>query len=244
MARVLVTGSADGVGHATARAVLDEGHDVDVHVRNQGRRPAVDDLVGRGAGVVVGDLADLEQIRGLADQANALGSFDAVVHNAGAGDGRSVLTVNVVAPYLLTALVPARRLVYLSSSMHRGGRADIGRADWSGLRGTPDYSDSKLLVTMLMAAVARRCPDVLSNAVDPGWVPTRMGGASAPDDLSLAHVTQCWLATSDDPAALVSGEYWHHRRVQQPHRLVHDERAQDELLASLAAFTGVELPHG
>ena len=241
MARVLVTGSADGVGHATARAVLDEGHAVVVHVRNQGRRPAVDDLVGRGAGVVVGDLADLEQIRGLADQANALGSFDAVVHNAGVGDGRSVLTVNVVAPYLLTALVPARRLVYLSSSMHRGGRADIGRADWSGLRGTPDYSDSKLLVTMLMAAVARRCPDVLTNAVDPGWVPTRMGGPNATDDLREGHLTQTWLAASDDPEARSTGGYWHHRRRLDPHPTAGDEGFQGALLASLEEYTDVPL---
>ena len=70
--------------------------------------------------------------------------------------------------------------------MHRGGSADLSRADWSGARKTLTYSDSKLLVTALMAAIARRRPDVLSNAVDPGWVPTKMGGPSAIDELGSA----------------------------------------------------------
>ena len=53
----------------------------------------------------------------------------------------------------------------------------------------------------LALAVARRWPDVRSNAVDPGWVATRMGGAAAPDDLALGGETQAWLAAGEDPAA-------------------------------------------
>ena len=110
-----------------------------------------------------------------------------------------MLPVNIVAPYVLTALIDRpQRLVYLSSGMHRGGRSDLADLDWSGLRGTGSYSDSKLFVTTLALAVAGLWPDVCSNAVDPGWVPTRMGGRQAPDDLRLGHVTQVWLATSDD----------------------------------------------
>ncbi|MGJ6979066.1 SDR family NAD(P)-dependent oxidoreductase [Aestuariimicrobium soli] len=242
MARMLVTGSADGLGRAAAEALLDDGHDVVVHARSKTRLDAVLDLLDRGAGHVVGDLADLDQVRDLAEQASALDPFDAVVHNAGVIDGSALLPVNVVAPYALTALVPASRLVYLSSNMHHGGRLDLSRADWAGSRASLSYSDSKLLVTVLMAAIARRWPDVLSNAVDPGWVPTRMGGPSANDALELGHVTQAWLAGSDDPDALVSGGYWFHQRVEQPHRAVHDEGVQDALLSALAAHTGIGLP--
>lgn len=242
MAHILVTGSTDGLGRAAAASLLDDGHQVTVHARNKARLVAVDDLIARGAESVVGDLADHDQVLGLTEQAAALGPFDAVIHNAGVSDGPALLPVNVVAPYVLTTLVPASRLVYLTSSMHHGGTADISRADWSGSRRTLSYSDSKLLVTLLMAAIARRWPGVLSNAVDPGWVPTRMGGPSASDDLALGHVTQAWLAASDDPEALVSGHYWFHERTEQPHRAVHDEDSQDALLAALATHTAIDLP--
>jgi NAD(P)-dependent dehydrogenase (short-subunit alcohol dehydrogenase family) len=153
-----------------------------------------------------------------------------------------VLPVNTVAPYLLTALLPTpRRLVYLSSGMHRGGRADLGGIDWSGQRRSGSYSDSKLFVTALALAVARLRPEVASNAVDPGWVPTRMGGRGAPDGLRLGHLTQEWLATSDDPEAVSTGGYWFHRRRQAPHPAALDERFQEALLASLGAFTGLPL---
>lgn len=241
MASILITGSTDGVGRNTAEALLDDGHGIVVHARATGRLAAVQHLVDRGAEAVVGDLADLDQVHGLIEQANALGPFDAVVHNAGVMQG-SVLPVNVTAPYLMTALVPASRHIYLSSSMHRGGRPDLDGIDWTGERETRSYSDAKLFVTTLMAAVARHRSDVLAHAVDPGWVPTKMGGTGASDDLALAHVTQGWLATTDDPEALVSGRYWHHQRIEKPHRAVHDEAFQDEFLASLAKQTGVALP--
>jgi len=240
--RVLVTGSADGLGRLTAAELLREGHHVVVHVRNRGRLDAVRVLLEAGAELVIGDLADLDQVRDLARQADALGRMDAVVHNAGVYSGSAILPVNVVAPYLLTAsLRRPDRLVYLSSGLHRGGRPSVDGMDWSGRRRTGSYSDSKLFVTTLAVAVARLWPQVYSNAVDPGWVPTRMGGPGAPDDLRLGHRTQEWLAVSTDPEALVSGGYWHHQRRREPRQEVHDERFQDELLGSLAAFTGITL---
>lgn len=242
MSRILITGSTDGIGRATAASLLDDGHDVVVHARTPERLAAVKDLGSRGASSVVGDLEQRDEVRGIADQASRLSPFDVVIHNAGIIDGPALLPVNVVAAYVLTALIPASRLVYLSSNMHRGGHANLSRADLAGATKTVSYSDSKLLVTTLMAAVARLRPDVLAHAVDPGWVPTKMGGPSASDDLALGHVTQAWLATTDDPAALVSGHYWHHRRTEQPHPAVHDEQFQDELLAALAEHTGIDLP--
>lgn len=242
MARILITGSAAGLGRAAAESLLEEGHDVIVHARSAERLTALGDLMARGATGVVGDLARLDEVRVLAEHVNALDPIDTVIHNAGVLEGPSILPVNVVAPYILTASIQGpTRVIYLSSSMHRAGTTDIAGADWGGSKKTLSYSDSKLLVTVLMAAAARRRPGTVSSAVDPGWVPTKMGGNSATDDLTLGHVTQAWLATTDAPEALIPGLYWHHQRTQRPHAAVHDERFQDELLAALAGYTRITL---
>ncbi|MFL5789950.1 MAG: SDR family NAD(P)-dependent oxidoreductase [Actinomycetota bacterium] len=241
MARVLITGAADGLGRAAAETLLAQGHDVVVHARNDDRLAAVRDLRDGGAEAVVGDLSDLEETRGVAEQASRLGRMDAVIHNAGVLRGPQVLPVNTVAPYLLTALIdrPAR-LVYVSSGLHHRGRRTLANVDWTG-RTAGSYADSKLFLTTMAMAVARLWPDVYSNAVDPGWVPTKMGGAGATDDLRLGHLTQEWLAISDDPGACTSGGYWYHQERREPAAAVHDERFQDELLEALAGFTGTPL---
>src|SRR4051812_8512396 len=131
MPRIFITGSADGLGRATARALLDSGHEVVVHARSQERLAAVEELLDRGAVPVVGDLADLDQTRDVVEQVKRLGRMDAVIHNAGVYTGPTILPVNVIAPYLLTALINRpQRLVYLSSGMHHGGRADLSGIDW------------------------------------------------------------------------------------------------------------------
>ncbi|WP_210729256.1 SDR family NAD(P)-dependent oxidoreductase [Actinomyces procaprae] len=241
--RVLVTGTSQGLGLGALGDLLDAGAQVVAHVR----RPEQLDTVGRAVGAdvpgVVGDLAEQTQVREVAEQVAALGGVDAVVHNAGTMDERLVLAVNVIAPYLLTALVPAQRHVYLSSSMHRGARLNTTRlagVDWTGTRPTVSYSDSKLLVTALAAAVGRLRSGTWANAVDPGWVPTRMGGAGAPDDLEAGHRTQAWLALGEDPRTHVSA-YWHHQRTQQPDRRATDVDFQDRLLAELEQATGTPL---
>jgi NAD(P)-dependent dehydrogenase (short-subunit alcohol dehydrogenase family) len=242
MARVLITGSADGLGRLAAETLLEEGNDIVVHARNEERLEAVRDLLDRGAAAVTGDLSDPEQTRDIADQADRVGRMDAVIHNAGVLRGQDVLPVNVVAPYLLTALMDRpTRVVYLSSGMHYHGRSSAPNMDWSGRDATGSYSDSKLFVTAFTMAVARMWTDVSSNAVDPGWVPTKMGGAGATDDLRLGHLTQEWLATSDEPEARTSGGYWYHQQRRDPAERVHDERFQDELLEELARFTGTPL---
>jgi len=242
--RILITGSTDGVGRATADALLDDFHRVVMHARTTARLAAVQDLIDRGAEAIVGDLSDVHEVHDLIEQANSLGPFDAVVHNAGVLHG-AVLPVNVTAPYLMTAGIerPGRQ-IYLSSSMHRGGHPNLSGVDWTGERETHSYSDAKLFVTALMAAVARIRPDVVAHAVDPGWVPTRMGGPGASDNLDLAHVTQAWLATTANPEALVSGRYWHHQKTEKPHPAVHDKGFQNELLSSLYEQTNVALAVG
>ncbi|MFE5839913.1 SDR family NAD(P)-dependent oxidoreductase [Arthrobacter sp. NPDC056493] len=250
MARIFITGSAGGLGLNAARALMQQGHDVVLHARNTSRLADAGAVREQAVGTVVGDLADLAETVRVAEQAGEYGPFDAVIHNAGVYSGNGIFSVNTVAPYVLTALMARpRRVVYISSGMHRSGTPDLEGIDWTNAGRRPAaYSDSKLYVTALSAAVAGRWPDVESNAVDPGWVPTRMGGRSAPDDLELGHVTQVWLATrdsadsADSAGGRVSGGYWFHQQRREPHPAVKDAAFQAELLEALERHTGVALP--
>jgi NAD(P)-dependent dehydrogenase (short-subunit alcohol dehydrogenase family) len=256
MARVFITGSADGLGLMAGRLLLDDGHQVILHARSEARADEVRSAEPRAEAVLVGDLASMTDVRTLAARANAAGRFDAVIHNAGIGyreqrrvetmDGlEHVFAVNVLAPYLLTALITRPdRLIYLSSGMHQGGAPNLDDPQWTGRRwnGAQAYSDSKLYDVVLAFAVARRWPEVLSNAVEPGWVATRMGGAGAPDDLAQGPVTQAWLAVSDDPEATVTGGYFHHRKETTPLAAAKRAGLQDALLDYCAQLTGTALP--
>src|SRR5689334_6941542 len=254
MSRVFITGSTDGLGYAAARVLIAEGHEVVLHARSQDRANGVMDLAKKSQGVVLGDLSSAVETRRLAEHVNAIGRMDAVIHNAGVysvpnrsatAEGHAkTLAVNTLAPYILTALIERPdRLIYLSSGMHRGGRPMLRDIDWveRSWDQTQAYSESKLYVTALALAVARLWPDVLSNAVDPGWVPTKMGGAGATDDLDEGYLTQTWLAVSDDPAAAVSGAYWFHRQRQAPAAEASVVSFQDQLVSSLAKLTGVSM---
>ncbi|MCK1362790.1 SDR family NAD(P)-dependent oxidoreductase [Bradyrhizobium sp. 199] len=255
MATVFITGSTDGLGRAAAQSLLDQGHRVVLHARSVDRAAALAELESRAAGTVVGDLASAAEARSIADQVNAIGRMDAVIHNAGVytrpsrgstPEGHAeTLAINTLAPYVLTALIRRPgRLVYLSSGLHRGGEGSLDDIDWTKRRwdSAKAYAESKLHVVALAFALARRWPDVLSNAVDPGWVRTKMGGSSAPVDLATGQRTQTWLAVSEEPAALVSGRYWHHLRQEAPADQARDPKFQDELIASLSKLTSVELP--
>lgn len=254
MTRVLITGSTTGLGAGAARELLDLGHDVVLHARNQARAASIGDLASRAAGIVIGDLASREETRSVADQANSIGGIDSVIHNAAIyadpnriatpeGHART-LAVNVLAPYLLTASIERpSRLVYLSSDMAARGDRSLRDLDWTDRKwnGVQAYCDSKLLISTLAMALARRWPDRCVHAVEPGWVPTRMGGPGAPDDLELGHRTQSWLAVSDDPVATTTGGYWFHQRRKAPPSAALDEEFQDALVEELAQRTDVRL---
>ncbi|HET9847547.1 MAG TPA: SDR family NAD(P)-dependent oxidoreductase [Candidatus Dormibacteraeota bacterium] len=256
MARVFITGSADGLGQQAARQLVALGHEVVLHGRSRERAQQAMRAVPGAKTALVGDLASIDETRALADQANAAGPFQAVIHNAGiyhpgerprqTVDGLAdVFAVNALAPYLLTALIERpQRLIYLTSGMHAGGDpqvTDLKRRQqrWDGSQA---YSNSKLFDVILAFAVARLWPTVLSNAVNPGWVPTKMGGRSAPDDLEKGAETQVWLAVSVEPGALVSGGYFFHKRQRAAHPAASNVAIQDAFLDACERLTDVGFP--
>ncbi|HEY1934217.1 MAG TPA: SDR family NAD(P)-dependent oxidoreductase [Acetobacteraceae bacterium] len=254
MARIFITGSSDGLGLLAGRQLAEAGHRVTLHARNDARAADTSRALPQAEAVVVGDLSAIAAMRVVADQVNALGRFDAVIHNVGVGyrearretpDGLlHLFAINVLAPYLLTALIERPdRLVYLSSGMHMGGDPSLDDPQWAQRRwnGSQAYSDSKLFDVLLAFGIAQRWPAVRSNALEPGWVPTRMGGRGAPDDLTLGADTQAWLAVGDDPAALVTGQYFYHRKPRRTHPAVRREDLQDALLDYCAGLTGVAI---
>jgi len=243
MAKIFITGSADGLGQLSATSLVSQGHDVVLHARTAERgREALKKVKG-ASHVLTGDLSNLEEIKQLADQVNALGLFDAVIHNAGVyqTSGKEIFAVNTLAPYVLTCLIQKpKRLVYLSSGMHLQGRANLDNFKTNVDR--ISYSDSKLHVLMLSMAVARKWPQVCSNAVDPGWVPTRMGGRGAPDDLQKGYETQTWLAVSDDDHAKRSGRYLYHQKERRHHPEADNVALRERFLSVCQEVTGVLFP--
>ncbi len=256
MARIFITGSADGLGLMAARLLVANGHRVVLHARNKRRAQEALSSVPGAETVVIGDLASIAETQHVAEELNELGLFDAVIHNAGVGYREShrietidglphVFAINSLAPYILTCLIKKpRRLVYVSSGMHRSGDATLKDLTWNTRPwdGSSAYADSKLHNVILAFAVARKWPNVLSNALEPGWVATKMGGPGAPDSLEEGPKTQVWLATSQEKDALVSGKYFYHQKLLNFHPAAADVKIQERYISECARLSGVLFP--
>lgn len=255
MSRIFVTGSSTGLGMMSARLLVEKGHEVVLHARNDQRADAARKALPQASGMVVGDVETIAGARAVAQSANELGTFDAVIHNAAVGyreqerttkDGLPhVFAINTLSAFVITALMTRpRRLVYLSSGMHHHADANLDDILWRKRRwsGSEAYAESKLHDAMLAFAVARLWPDVYSNSLEPGWVPTKMGGPGAPDDMSQAHLTQAWLAAGDDPAANVTGEYFYHLKKRAANPQANDSELQDRLIEICEEISGIMLP--
>jgi len=255
MARFFITGSSDGLGSLAARALIKRGHSVVLHARNQQRADDALKACPDAEQVLIADLTKLDEVKKLAEDANALGTFDGVIHNAGlyrGGPARNssgipaLVMVNTVAPYVLTALMhKPKRLVYVSSGLHRGGSpsslkdvAFESRGD-QGWSDSTAYGDSKLHNILLTNAVSKLWPDVESNSLDPGWQPTKMGGQSASGDLNVAVGTYVYLAEGKNDE---TGKYYVASKLQTPADYATDSSLQDEYMKTMADLSKVTFP--
>jgi NAD(P)-dependent dehydrogenase (short-subunit alcohol dehydrogenase family) len=258
MARIFITGSSDGLGSMVAKRLVDNGHSVVLHARNAQRAKDATAACPGAETVVTGDLSSLSETKELASQVNKLGTFDCVIHNAGlfrgpmrrTSDGIPALAaVNTLAPYILTSLMHRpKRLVFLSSGLHFSGSANMDDILWLQKDeaqygdGTSAYSDSKLHNILFANAFARRWPDVKSNSMDPGWMPTKMGGAAASGNFEDSIATYVMLAEGEDELAKKSGAYFTPgKKEDAPQKAASDVGIQDKLLAICAEFSGVKL---
>ena len=255
MSRIFISGSVTGLGLMAAERLVAQGHRIVLHARNAERADDAKRALPAAEAVVIGDLETIAGSKGVAAEVNAHGHFDAVIHNAAVGYRESyrrtadglphLFAINTLSAYILTALIERPgRLVYLSSGMHHHVRANLEDILWQKRRwdGSAAYAESKLHDAMLAFAIARRWPDVFSNALEPGWVPTKMGGAGAPDDMSQAHLTQAWLAAGEDPAADVTGGYFYHLKPMHPNAEALDATQQDRLIEICTRISGIALP--
>jgi NAD(P)-dependent dehydrogenase (short-subunit alcohol dehydrogenase family) len=255
MTRIFISGSSTGLGFMAAQLLVAQGHQVVLHARNPARAEVARRALRKAEAVVVGDLETIAGAKALAARVNELGRFDAVIHNAAVGyrEGQRLTTdglphvfaINTLSAYILTALIEKpERLVYLSSGMHHHADANLDDILWRKRRwnGSAAYAESKLHDAMLAFAIARRWPDVFSTALEPGWVPTRMGGPGAPDDMDQAHRTQAWLAASDDSQAKVTGQYFYHLRPLAPNPQAEDADLQNQLIALCEELSNVNFP--
>lgn len=250
MKKIFISGSSTGLGFLAAKKLISQGHDIYLHARNEKRAKDISKSLSGYKKIILGDLSNLEDLKNISKEVNELGKLDAIIHNAGISYVKDrflnelnitkTFCVNVFAPYYLTENIKTpNRLIYLSSDLHYQGHFDIDNLQFEKTSWSPSqaYNDSKLLLTILMKYFSQKYPDCFVNAVDPGWVPTRMGGKNASDDLDKGYETQLWLSSSDSEDALVTGKYFHHKKQLNPHPDVYNEKSMHLLINLLSRIS-------
>ncbi|RKK83332.1 hypothetical protein BFJ71_g14954 [Fusarium oxysporum] len=184
MARILITGSADGFGIVAARQLVQRNHEVYLHARNAQHAADAKAQCPGVAGVFIADLSLVSETKRLAKEANAVRTFNAIIYNASmlyrpfrrTPNTRlpAIVAINVLAPYILTCLLtPPKRLVYIASQLHKDANTDVKDIFWlergeAQFKDYPAYCNSKLHVILLTNAVARRFKDISVLSVHPG----------------------------------------------------------------------------
>jgi NAD(P)-dependent dehydrogenase (short-subunit alcohol dehydrogenase family) len=253
MVRVFITGSADGIGQAAAQRLVEQGHQVILHARNAKRSADAMSAVPGAAGIVVADLKSVAEIKQLAKDADALGPFDAIIHNAGIGYGATasteitadgvsaVFSVNTLAPYMLVCLMamPKSRLMIMSSDGHLRGDASL-----RSITKSFSYEDSKVHDIMLADAFARRWGDEIQIvSMHPGFVRTKMGGSDAPDGLEEPTAAlAAWAAGEGELAVMKSGTFFRPSGVIEKLRGIEIIEKQEELLKICKGVSNVSVP--
>jgi NAD(P)-dependent dehydrogenase (short-subunit alcohol dehydrogenase family) len=259
MGRILITGSTDGFGLEAARQLVERKHEVYIHARSPQRAEDAKAKCPGAAGVLIADLTTVAETRKLAEEANSIGTFDAVILNAGLlyGDFRATelgvpaqVFVNLVAPYMLASIMKhPKRLVFIASVLHHETKnTDIkdifwlerGEKEWNDFQA---YCDSKFHVVLLVNAIAKRLKDegVSVTAVHPGYVPTKLAGKDAPGKLEDGVETYVMLAEGDYDTSL-TGVYFDPKKERgQPHALTQDEDLQEKVVKACEELTGLKL---
>ncbi|KAL4908559.1 hypothetical protein BDW74DRAFT_188496 [Aspergillus multicolor] len=260
MSRILITGSSDGFGLVAAQQLIAKGHTVYLHARSSQRATDAEKACPGAAGTLIADLSSLSETKKFASEANALGPFDVIIHNAGVFLGPTRRTadtnmptqvfVNVLAPYILTCLMhKPKRLIYISSMLHKqGDPANVedmlwekrGEDEWNDFK---SYCDTKLQLNLFANVVAKKWKGETSVAtVHPGWVATKLGGKEAPDRLEDGVETYVKLALGEYDQGLIAPYFEPKGKLGEQIAAAGDEELQQKVVKLLEEKTGLKIP--
>jgi NAD(P)-dependent dehydrogenase (short-subunit alcohol dehydrogenase family) len=265
---ILVTGSTDGIGKATATALVAGGAEVILHGRDEKKGSRAQKELARVTGsgkpdLVIGDYSRQDEIRGMAsDLASRYSHLDVLVNDAGTYQKARHLTpegieltfaVNYLGPFLLThLLLPllykslSARVVTVASSAHE----DVDRIDWDNLPGEKKYDPwrayalSKFADVTFTYTLARNLEGskVTANCLHPGVVDTKILRTAFPGMSAITPEegarTPVYLARSPEVAG-VSGRYYENKRPARSSALSHDPAVQDRLWRIAEDLTGM-----